>query len=486
MSIKADDPFMEMAKGRMPAPTVLGAAPSVVGEGQPMRPDRSYTKLKWLSTLGGIFGLDHFYLRNPYSGTLKALTVGGCLIWWLWDAIQLWTEKDRVLLYGLSAPFDIKTGFGQGTIAAEGSKTSYEQRSDSAWWMFASLFSFAGGDSMVLGNWGQMLRKLTELAVFAMFVVPLFMTWNDGGLEGLLTFGNIFRALIGALIGFIVLSEWMNVAGSTLGDPVGTFTSGIRVSAKQDKVLNFPRAWVENIDLFGPEIQQKIMHDIGYTTISGTEMHKSFEVRFVTPEDKNAENAADDAEAAAEAAAAAANPIRWHWLLSYMVYLFGPLIIVAQVVIKAIKTAFYALFPAAKVAADLQEKAMKAAEAVTEGKIPLGAIPGLGAVSDAVNKASGIAAAVSALPSAPPISNIFEKGTAAAVSALPSAPPAIKSIVNTDPMNANIENNPNPIMHGGARGAEPTGQGMILGASVFALAGGAALKLAVDYLLPSQ
>jgi hypothetical protein len=37
---------------------------------------------------------------------------------------------------------------------------------------------------------------------------------------------------------------------------------------------------------------------------------------------------------------------------------------------------------------------------------------------------------------------------------------------------------------GGARHEEPSSQGMILGASVFALAGGAAIKLAVDYLLP--
>jgi hypothetical protein len=474
-----EDPFLKTAARRMPRPTVLGAAPTVVGEGKPMRPDRSYTTLKWLSTLGGMFGLDHFYLRNPYSGTLKALTLGGFMIWWLWDAIQLWTEKERVLLYGLSAPFDIKMGFGQGTIAD--GKTSYEQRSDSAWWMLASLFSFAGSDSMLLGNWGQMVRKLTELAILAMFAIPLLMTWNEAGLEGLLTFGNIFRALIAGLIGFIVFSEWMNVAGSTLGDPVGTFTSGIRVSAKQDKMLNFPRAWIENIDLFGEDIQKQIMKDIGYTTISGKEMHKSFTVRYVTPEDKAKEAMEEDAEIAKEIAAAAANPIRWHWLLSYLVYLFGPLIILAQLIVKGIKEAFYAIFPAARAAALLQKKAMEAAEAAAEGKLSLGSIvkgvPGFEAASGALNAIAKV-----------------KHGAEAAASAISSAPlslgAAASLLTNSDPTqnvaNSNSDENPQ-IMRGGDRSSgKPTGQGMILGASVFALAGSAAIKLAVDYLLPSQ
>lgn len=472
----ANDPFLKIMEGRVPKPTVVGAAPTVVGEGQPLRPDRSYGTLKWLSTLGGMFGLDHFYLRNPYSGLLKAVTLGGFLIWWLWDAFQLWTEKDRVLLYGMSAPFDLKMGFGQGTIA-EG-KTSYEQRSDSALWMLAALFSFAGADSMLLGNWGQMLRKLTELAVLAMFVLPLLFTWNDAGIEGLLTLGNIFRALCAALIGFIVLTDWANVMFPTFGDPAGLFKNGIRVSAKQDEVLNFPRAWVENIWMFGPDIQKQIMKDIGYTGISGAEMRKDFEVRYVAPGDKEAEAAAEDAEAAAKAAAKASNPIRWHWVLSYLVYLFGPLIILAQLVWTAISTAFYAAFPAAGLVSKAKENAMKTVDAALEGKNPLGelakGIPGLSTVSEGIDKVTGAASGLS-IPSTPPALSNFVKSLP-----LPSA--------NSDPThagNSNIDDE-NPIpMRGGAREA-PTGQGMILGASVFALAGGAAIKLAVDYLLPSQ
>ena len=464
--VTEEDPFLKTAAGRMPLPTVLGAAPTVVGEGQPMRPDRSYTTLKWLSTLGGFFGLDHFYLRNPYSGALKALTFGGFFIWWLWDAFQLWTEKERVLLYGLSAPFDIKMGFGQGTIADD--KTHYEQRSDSAWWMVAALFSFAGGDSMLLGNWGQMVRKLTELALVAMFVIPLVMTWRNTGIEGLITFGNIFRALIGGMIGFIMLSEWTNVTGSTFGDPAAMFTNGIRVSAKQDKVLNFPRAWIENIDLFGEDIQKQIMKDIGYTTISPEAITAAFKVTYTTPQTKEADVAAEDAAAASEAAAKAASPIRWHWLLSYLIYLFGPLVILAQMIIKGIKMGFYAIFPAAKIAADLQAKAAAAATS----KNPLGALSGIELPT------------LSSIPGLGGAMNVIDKAKQE-VASMPSS--MLGKIANTvTGQSGNVQSG--NVQSGGARsrGEEPTSQGMILGASVFALAGGAAIKLAIDYLLPSQ
>lgn len=525
MSIKTDDPFLKMAEGRMPLPKVMGAAPSVVGDGQPMRPDRSYTTLKWLSTFGGIFGADHFYLRNPYSGALKALTFGGFLVWWLWDMFQLWTEKDRVLLYGMSAPFDMKLGFGQGTIT-EG-KTHYEQRSDSAWWMLAALFSFAGGDSMLLGNWGQMLRKFTEAALLAMVIIPLLLAWNDSGVWGILTFGNIIRALLAALIGFIVLGEWFNVAGPSLIDPQKLMTDGIRVSPKQDQILNIPRAWVENIDLFGPEIQARIMRDIGYTSVSAAEMKRSFEVRYVTGEDRAAEAAQEDREAAAKKAAEEGG-VRWHWLLSYMVYLFGPMIILIQFIVNVIKTAFYAMFPAAKAAAMAQERMMKMAESAMEGKSITGALkaavgpglaaavgPGLASLAshvipqehiEMINKLPDIysrSRAAEALESGIPIEqivppHIFHSVMAAKKAVTDAAAPVSDILrhitpsapaVNSDPVAANANENGDPLpikQSGGAHHEAPTGQGMVLGASVFALAGGAAIKLAVDYLLPSQ
>lgn len=453
------DPFLKIMEGRVPKPTVLGSAATVVGEGQPLRPDRSYEKLKWISLFGGILGIDHLYLRNPYSAALKGFTLGGFLIWWLWDVIQIWTEKERVILYGLSAPFDLKTGFGQGTIAED--KTNYEQRSDSAWWLFAALFSFAGADSMLLGNWAQMLRKLTELVILAMFVIPLFYTWMEEGIHGILSITNIFKVLCAALIGFIVLSEWVNVVSPTFGDPVEMYKRGIRISKNQDDILNFPRAWVENITIFGPEIQRQIMQDIGYRSVPAHEIQQNFEVRHVTSDEKEAEARAEEAAAAAKAAADAAKPIRWNWLLSYLVYLFGPFIVLFQLIMKGIRTAYYALFPGALIAEGISKKAQEAAAATVAGNGLLNPLQGVDSVSKGLDHLTRAGAHL--LPTS---------GTAAA---------------NHDPTNVgrNLdEDDPKP-MKGGARNEAPTGQGMILGASVLALAGGAAIKLAVDYLLPA-
>ena len=446
------DPFLKMAEGRVPISTAFGAASTVVGEGAVPRPDRSYTILKWLSIFGGILGLDHFYLRSPYSGLLKGLTGGGFLIWWLWDAFQLSTEKDRVLLYGMSAPFDMKMGFGQGTIA-EG-KTHYEQRSDSALWILAALFSFVGADALLFGNWGQLLRKLTEGVVFAVLIWSLTTTWNENGLDGLATFGNVFKLLLSVMFGFIIVIQWANVALPTLTDPVSVFTKGLRVSQKQDNILNFPRAWVDNITLFGTDIKDQVMKDIGYETITGEEMRKKFEVRYVSAADREAEAKQEDAEAKA-AKAAKADGIHWHWVLSYLVYLFGPLLLIPQGIMWVVKKIWRATPWGA--AQEGIQAGLQAGIEMTKGVSPMAAfekaaesqIPGLSMMTEKV---------AAAKKAAEKVANPF-----AAAAKLAGA-----------------------AQVGGAQvgGGQPSSQGMILGASVFALAGGAAIKLAVDYLLP--
>lgn len=476
------DPFLKVMEGRVPKSTVLGSAASVVGEGQPMRPDRNYDTVKWISTLGGALGLDHFYLRNPYSGLLKGVTFGGFLIWWLWDAFQLWTEKDRVLLYGLSAPFDLKTGFGQGTIAD--GKSHYEQRSDSAWWMLAALFSFVGADSMLLGNWGQMLRKLTEFALLALIVIPLL----SSGVDGILSFGGIIRLLMGVLIGYIVVGEWINVTVPTFSDPATMFAKGIRISAKQDKILNIPRAWIENISIFGDEIPKRIMKDIGYVSISGDEFRKAFEVKYRSPADMAAEAAEEDAADKAQKEADAANPIRWHWMLSYLVYLFAPIILLGQVIYQGIKAVIYTIFPELALASKAQEAAMKAAGAVASGKDPLGALSAAalevgGSRIPGLEKAGGL---VHGIEKAAKMSEDIQNK----ISHVTDSVDSLKSLAGADLISkaaeAVTQTHGQKHQMGGARHEQPTGQGMILGASVFALAGSAAIKLAVDYFLPSE
>jgi hypothetical protein len=502
---------MDAAANRYPKATGLGTAAGVTGSENPARPDRSYSKLWWLS-LVGFLGLDHFYLRSPKSGLLKLATGGGFLIWWLWDLFQLTSEKSRVLKFGMTAPFDWMTGFGQGTIVDGDSH--YEQRTDSAWWMFAAIFSFLGADAFLMKNWAAFLRKLTEGIIFCVLVWSLTTTWAENGMSGLATVDNIFKVLVAILFGLIVVSGWASVVFQTFVDPEGLFSNGIYISKKMDEILNFPRAWVKNIKLVDPKVQEQIMKDIGYASISGDEMKRLFEVRFMTAAQKAAERKGEAAADAEERAKEDANPVRWHWLLSYAIYLFGPLVILFQwakdFVVWCAKGIYMffggAQLEAAKAGAkaglemtsalaagkSLSEAAADAAVAATSG------IPGMGEIAKHVAEAQETAAKVSGTVEAAKAAAAQVTGT---MTDFAGATEGLKSVVSghlagaeqslKGAMSDHLAEKAAHAFHrqgGGARHdhEEPTGQGMVLGATVFALAGGAAIKLAVDYLLPSQ
>lgn len=119
--------------GNIPEPAVGPRVP---------RPDIKIDTVKWISTFLGFLGIDHFYARSPTTGIAKLLTVGGMGFWWLWDALQLWTEQDRVLNYGMSAPFDLLTGIGQGMFTDLSS--TYIQGVPSFVVSLAKIFGFMG------------------------------------------------------------------------------------------------------------------------------------------------------------------------------------------------------------------------------------------------------------------------------------------------------------------------------------------------------
>ena len=74
-----------------------------------------YWTLIVATILFGFFGLDHFWLRSPVSGIVKAIfnifTLG---LWYFYDIIQVVTEQERVQSYGLSAPVFGPLGIGAG------------------------------------------------------------------------------------------------------------------------------------------------------------------------------------------------------------------------------------------------------------------------------------------------------------------------------------------------------------------------------------
>ncbi len=160
-SERAIDPFMEAARGHIPIQTGYGSAAATIAAGNfpadspgphVPRPDCNYQTLFWLSFILGPFGVDHLYLRSPITGLLKMLFGAGLVIfaflgpgsklvnvmyglpllfWWLWDWIQIWSEKERIINYGICTPGDIFQGIGQGSIT----DTHSEYRSNCSVWI---------------------------------------------------------------------------------------------------------------------------------------------------------------------------------------------------------------------------------------------------------------------------------------------------------------------------------------------------------------
>jgi hypothetical protein len=234
----------------------------------------------------------------------------------------------------------------------------------------------------------------------------------------------------------------------------------------------------------------------------------------MTAAQKAAERKGEAAADAEERAKEDANPVRWHWLLSYAVYLFGPLLILfqwAKDFIVWVATAIYMFFGGAQVeAAKAGAKAgLEMTSALAAGKslseaasdaaaAAASSIPGLGGVADRIAEVQKAAAKGSEIVDATKMAAAQVTGT---MTDLAGAAEGLKGVVSghlagakqslKGAMSDHLAEKAAHAFHrqgGGARHdhEEPTGQGMVLGATVFALAGGAAIKLAVDYLLPSQ
>jgi len=74
-----------------------------------------YWSLIIISIFGGLFGLDHFWLRSPLTGVLKMIVnIFGLGIWYFYDLLQILGEKESVMKNGLTAPIFGPLGIGAG------------------------------------------------------------------------------------------------------------------------------------------------------------------------------------------------------------------------------------------------------------------------------------------------------------------------------------------------------------------------------------
>ena len=238
-----EDPFMKIAEGRFPLSTesissagfwaprfTAESTVPPVGEYVP-RPDRNVDTL-WKYSLLGFLGLDHFYLRSPVTGIAKLLTMGGFLVWWLWDLIQISTERERVLNYGLSGPFDAFTGVGQGMMY-EGSKWNYSQITDFGSWAVATIFGFLGIDMFLLGRFWLGFRKLIIFLLTMSAIAPFLVKLATGGFWSAISSIGIF-SLIWTIFCFMLAIGlaiiWMGDLSTILTHPDTIMKKGMPIS----------------------------------------------------------------------------------------------------------------------------------------------------------------------------------------------------------------------------------------------------------------
>jgi len=272
---------MAAARGRFPLSTDAGAATSWFQPGEVPLPDREYSTLWW----SALVGLNHFYLRSVLPGLFKAglLIVGGLLaiatrsaataflpivafgVWWAWDLIQVTTEKERVIAYGMTTPFDATTGIGQGMIVD--GHTNYRQRRDFVSWQLMSALGPLGVDALLQGRPGLFIRKLIDTSLFTSYLSVLIKTipTNNNALIGV-------TAVLSVISGIFVLIPWFTSI-SSMNHPTKMFTDGIKPLFKN--YLNFFSSWTSS---FGNNTMTGVEHDFGFADISGEDLRKDFEI----------------------------------------------------------------------------------------------------------------------------------------------------------------------------------------------------------------
>ena len=137
------------------------------------KPNLSWTIYLILAVCVGFFGIDHLYMRSPFTAFLKfivnLMTLG---FWYFYDIVNAFTEKDLVKKYGVGTPFAPTGGIGAGMFSDEPDK-------EHAPWTFMA-YSFTSGfpfGLFGLNNFiaGDMKGGFVKLWTTLLFCFPLIL-----------------------------------------------------------------------------------------------------------------------------------------------------------------------------------------------------------------------------------------------------------------------------------------------------------------------
>ena len=403
-----------------------------LGEDGVPRPDKTLAGLRKWSWLG-FLGIDHFYLGNPITGVLKMITFGGFLLWWLWDILQVRMLGPRVCMYGLSLPFDIVTGIGQGRIVD--GETVYGSKRNFSAWQAGSVFSIVGLDSLINKDWGRFFRKIFELIVLWMSVDKVTTAYANNGIAGV--FESWFQVILAALFGTIVFTSWFASLSLIAATPAELMVTGFQMKPDTNQMVNVFNPLLDKLRLVSKETRDQTKLDMNYGSISAAEFVNKFGIRH------------KDAIKREEELAQATTSKSWIWSVFVWMSVIPGLVVQAFIDVgKYLFTALKALiFGPVKVAVDNAQQ--EAADRIS-------------------NNPAVIAAAEAKLLSAMGVH----------INGDPTGP-------NNGTPSGNNSNNgdPRPVQGGGARDEGLSTESMVLGATVAALIGGGALKYVIDNLV---
>lgn len=146
----------------------------------------SYWMLMVATIVFGFFGIDHFLLRSPLTGVAKLVTnILGLGLWWIYDIIQIFGEKENVMKFGLSAPILGPLGIGAGMFV-DNQPNETPSRSPLRYFLYLFLlFVPFGFDSLLAGDMNGALAKFISCFVFLLW--PIAIAWS---------INNIYKAYV--------------------------------------------------------------------------------------------------------------------------------------------------------------------------------------------------------------------------------------------------------------------------------------------------
>lgn len=136
----------------------------------------SYDIFLGLSVFGGFFGLDHLYLRSPWTFLAKmVVNMMFFGIWWIYDMVHALFNSDTIRVYGLGIPGWGPAGIGAGVLSNE-----VPDRKHYRFFVYALALLFGGAfglESFLLGY--NDLGILRFVSLISLIFAPLsLLQWG--------------------------------------------------------------------------------------------------------------------------------------------------------------------------------------------------------------------------------------------------------------------------------------------------------------------